>query len=189
MKHKGLALAIGGLALAGLAACGPTQSSSSAAAVPSQRATAQATAGCPAGMSPDVNGVCNPGGNAPTSPPDLATGNGTANVPGTQMTASQQQAVTSAQGYLTDGQGFSYKGLLDQLTSQYGEGFSQADAKFAIGYLHPDWNAQAVIAAKGYLSDGQGFSRQSLISQLDSPYGGQFTYDQAVYAVNQVGLH
>jgi hypothetical protein len=38
------------------------------------------------------------------------------------------------------------------------------------------------------MTDGQGFSRQGLIDQMDSPYGGQFTYSQAVYAVNQVGL-
>jgi hypothetical protein len=35
---------------------------------------------------------------------------------------------------------------------------------------------------------GQGFSRAGLIDQLDSPYGGKFTYAQAVYAANQVGL-
>jgi hypothetical protein len=38
------------------------------------------------------------------------------------------------------------------------------------------------------MSDGQGFSRASLIDQLTSPYGEQFTYAQAVYAAGQVGL-
>jgi small ligand-binding sensory domain FIST len=99
------------------------------------------------------------------------------------MTASQQQAVTSAQGYLTDGQGFSYSGLVKQLTSQYGNGFSQADATFAVNYLHPDWDAQAVTAAKGYLADGQGFSRASLLQQLTSSYGDGFTQAQGEYAV------
>jgi Host cell surface-exposed lipoprotein len=33
-----------------------------------------------------------------------------------------------------------------------------------------------------------GFSRASLIDQLDSPYGGKFTLAQATYAANQVGL-
>jgi hypothetical protein len=47
---------------------------------------------------------------------------------------------------------------------------------------------QALDSAQSYLSDGQGFSRASLIDQLTSPYGEQFTYSQAVYAVNKVGL-
>lgn len=104
------------------------------------------------------------------------------------MTASQQQAVTAAQNYLDLGTGFSYKGLLQQLTSGYGSGFSQADAKFAIRYLHPDWNAQAVEAAKGYMQLGTGFSRSSLIEQLTSSYGSGFTEAQAEYAADQVGL-
>ena len=49
-------------------------------------------------------------------------------------------------------------------------------------------DAQAVIAAKSYMSDGQGFSRAGLIAQLDSPYGGQFTVAQATYAAGQAGL-
>jgi hypothetical protein len=101
------------------------------------------------------------------------------------MTSSQQQAVIAAQGYLSDGQGFSEQGLLQQLTSSYGSGFTQSDARFAISYLHPDWDQQAVTAAKGYLSDGQGFSRQELLNQLTSPYGSGFTQAQADYAVSQ----
>jgi hypothetical protein len=104
------------------------------------------------------------------------------------MTASQQQAVASAQSYLSLGTGFSYKGLLDQLTSSSGEGFSHADAVFALNYLHPDWNAQAAISAKGYLELGTGFSRSGLIDQLTSSYGEGFTYAQAVYGVTQAGL-
>jgi hypothetical protein len=103
-------------------------------------------------------------------------------------TASQQQALTSAQGYLSDGQGFSRAGLIAQLDSPYGGQFSVADATWAVDNSGADWNAQAAIAAKGYASDGQGFSRQGLIDQLDSPYGGQFTYAQAVYGAGQAGL-
>lgn len=99
------------------------------------------------------------------------------------MTTGQQQAVTSAQGYLDDGQGFSQSGLTKQLTSSSGEGFPLADAQFAISYLHPDWYAQAVISAKSYLADGQGFSRSGLMQQLTSQYGEGFTYAQAQYAV------
>ena len=104
------------------------------------------------------------------------------------MTASQQQAVDAAQGYLQLGSGFSAYGLEKQLTSKYGSGFSQADAQFAIKYLHPDWNAQAVAAAKSYMDLGSGFSRSSLIEQLTSQYGSGFTQAQAEYAASKVGL-
>lgn len=103
------------------------------------------------------------------------------------MTVSEQQAVSAAQSYLSLGSGFSNEGLTSQLTSSYGSGFSQSDAAFAISYLHPDWYAQAVEAAKGYLQLG-GFSQSSLLSQLTSNYGAGFTYAQAQYAVAKVGL-
>lgn len=121
---------------------------------------------------------------APTEAPTTADA-----APSTpSLTVGQEQAVAAAQGYLDLGSGFSEEGLLKQLTSQYGNGFSQADAKFAIRFLSPDWNAQAVEAAKGYLALGSGFSRASLIDQLTSVYGSGFTEAQAVYAANKVGL-
>jgi hypothetical protein len=103
------------------------------------------------------------------------------------MTASQQQAVDAAQTYLSMGSGFSQYSLLKQLTSSYGSGFSTADAQFAINYLNPDWDAQAVDAAKSYMQMG-GFSAASLTQQLTSTYGDGFTQAQADYAVAQVGL-
>jgi hypothetical protein len=95
--------------------------------------------------------------------------------------------VESAKGYLAMGQGFSEAGLLNQLTSSSGAGFTVADANFAISYLNPDWNAQAVESAKGYLAMG-GFSQASLIQQLTSSAGGGFTEAQAEYAVAKAGL-
>ena len=85
------------------------------------------------------------------------------------------------------GRGSAEQGLVNQLTSSAGEGFAQSEAEFAISYLHPDWDAQAVDAAKGYLQLG-GFSRASLIQQLTSSYGAGFTEAQAEYAVNKVGM-
>jgi hypothetical protein len=96
------------------------------------------------------------------------------------------QAVDSAKGYLSGGQGFSEQGLIQQLTATAGEGFTEAQAEYAIDNLHPDWDAQAVVAAQGYLGDGEGFSRSSLIQQLTSSYGDGFTEAQAEYAVNKV---
>jgi hypothetical protein len=101
-------------------------------------------------------------------------------------TVSQQQALESAKSYLDLG-GFSKAKLIDQLSSPYGEKFSEADAKWAVAHCGADWNAQAVMSAKSYMEMG-GFSRSKLIDQLTSPYGEQFTYAQAVYAADHVGL-
>jgi hypothetical protein len=104
------------------------------------------------------------------------------------MSGAEQQAVESAQSYLNLGSGFSEAGLLKQLTSSYGAGFTAANAQFAINYLNPDWDAQAVVSAKSYLALGQGFSSAGLIQQLTSSYGAGFTQAQAEYAVSKVGL-
>jgi len=104
------------------------------------------------------------------------------------LTASQRQAVLAAKNYLNLESGFSYKGLLDQLTSQYGSGFSKKDATAALKSMKINWKKQAVLAAQNYLDLDTGFSRAGLIEQLTSPYGGQFTKAQAKYAVAKVGL-
>lgn len=93
----------------------------------------------------------------------------------------------AAQGYLNLGSGFCYYSLTQQLTSSDGSGFDLADATFAINYLNPNWDAQAVEAAKGYMQMG-GFSAASLTQQLTSDDGHGFTQAQAAYAVAQVGL-
>jgi len=108
--------------------------------------------------------------------------------PPPQYSASQQQAIDSAEGYLTSGQGFSYNGLLQQLTSQYGEGFSMPDATFALNHIRVNWEQQAAISAKGYMSSGQGYSCSGLLQQLTSSYGEGFTHHQAEYGVKSVGL-
>ena len=105
---------------------------------------------------------------------------------GPSMTTAQQQAVDAADGYLSEGQGFSEQGLGSQLTSSAGNGFSKSDAEFAINYLRPNWDQQAVDAAKGYLSVGQGFSEQGLLDQLTSSAGSGFTQAQAEYAINHL---
>jgi hypothetical protein len=122
----------------------------------------------------------------PASPPPAPPSTPAPSTPA--LTGSEQQAVNSAENYLADGQGFSEQGLLQQLTSQYGSGFSTSDAQFAINYLNPNWDQQAVEAAKNYLNDGQGFSQSSLLQQLTSSYGSGFTYAQAEYALSQVGM-
>ncbi len=76
---------------------------------------------------------------------------------------------------------FSRQGLIQQL--EY-DGFSTADATFAVDSITIDWNQQAVKAAKKYLNYTS-FSRQGLIEQLE--YDG-FTPSQAAYGVAATGL-
>ncbi|BAS16673.1 hypothetical protein AHiyo8_49760 [Arthrobacter sp. Hiyo8] len=98
------------------------------------------------------------------------------------------QALKAAKGYLTSGMGFSQASLTKQLTSSAGNEFTAPQAESAVANSGADWNAEAVKAAKGYMSSGMGFSRQSLIAQLTSAAGNQFTDTQAGYAADQVGL-
>jgi hypothetical protein len=95
-------------------------------------------------------------------------------------TVSQEQARLSAESYLEWG-AFSRKGLIGQL--KY-EGFSRADATYAVSAISVNWNKQAAKSARSYL-DTMPLSRVELIDQLE--YEG-FTTAQAVYGVNQVGL-
>jgi Host cell surface-exposed lipoprotein len=72
-------------------------------------------------------GLVAPSKSAPTTPAPVASAPST---PASQsMTSSQQQAVDAAQSYLNDGDGFSAYSLLNQLTSSYGNSFSQSDAQ------------------------------------------------------------
>jgi len=107
-----------------------------------------------------------------------------------EMTMSQKNAVRSAQNYL-DFTAFSRDGLIEQLSSEYGDGFPREDAEFAVAYLEEhdmvDWYEQAVLEAQSYL-ELTTFSRDGLIDQLSSEYGSQFTRDQAEYAADQVGF-
>ena len=58
------------------------------------------------------------------------------------MSASQENAVRSAQSYV-DMMGFSRQGLIDQLSSEYGDQYSVADATLAVDSLGVDWNVNA----------------------------------------------
>ncbi|WP_263117871.1 Ltp family lipoprotein [Cellulomonas fimi] len=105
-------------------------------------------------------------------------------------TLSQQNAYRAAQSYLSY-TAFSRAGLIDQLTSEYGEGYPPEDAEFAVARLEAeggvDWNAEAAEAAASYL-EYSAFSRQGLLEQLTSEYGEQFTPEQAEYGVSTTGL-
>lgn len=101
------------------------------------------------------------------------------------MTGPQQNAVRTARDYL-DMSGFSRRGLIEQLSSEYGEKYAVADATTAVDSLNVDWNEQAVRSAQDYLNMS-GFSCQGLIDQLSSDAGEKYTASQAAYGARQAG--
>ncbi|MFB2761554.1 Ltp family lipoprotein [Shewanella xiamenensis] len=101
------------------------------------------------------------------------------------LTGPQKNAVRSAKQYLSM-QGFSRDGLIEQLSSDYGEGYNVSDATIAVDSLNADWNEQAARSAKQYL-DMQGFSCKGLIEQLSSDAGDKYTESQATYGAEQAG--
>jgi hypothetical protein len=101
------------------------------------------------------------------------------------LTGPQKNAVRSAKNYLSF-QGFSRDGLIQQLSSSYGDGYAVADATAAVDSLNVDWNAQAVKSAEQYLII-MGFSCNGLIDQLSSSAGDKYTRSQATYGVQQAG--
>jgi hypothetical protein len=105
--------------------------------------------------------------------------------PGPTLTQQQKSAVAEAKQYLST-EAFSQQGLIDQLDSSAGSGYSVNDATVAVNSLTVDWNAEAVQAAKEYLQNWP-FSCSDLIQQLDSSAGSQFTVAQATYGATQAG--
>lgn len=103
-----------------------------------------------------------------------------------EMTSGQENALQAAENYI-EMMPFSRTGLIKQLSSPAGDGYSKADATFAANNVEADWNEEAAEAAKNYL-DTMPFSRDALIQQLTSAAGDGFTQKQAVYGVNQAGL-
>lgn len=96
------------------------------------------------------------------------------------VTVSQQQAVKKAESYLKY-TAFSRTGLIGQLVF---EGFTTADATYAVDHITVDWTVQADLKAKAYMKY-TAFSRKGLIEQL--VFEG-FTPEQAAHGATSVGL-
>jgi hypothetical protein len=101
------------------------------------------------------------------------------------LTASQMNAVRSAEQYLSM-TGFSRDGLIDQLSSDAGDGYSTSDATAAVDSLSVDWDENAAKSARQYLNIS-GFSCKGLIEQLSSPAGDKYTVKEATYGARQAG--
>lgn len=94
-----------------------------------------------------------------------------------------ERVLQSAESYLAMS-GFSKKNLYEQLSSSAGEGFTQAEAQYAVDHVDADWNKEAVESARSYLQISP-MSKAQLIEQLSSSAGEGFTYEQALYAVSK----
>lgn len=101
------------------------------------------------------------------------------------LTPAQANAARSAEQYLRMS-GFSREGLIEQLSSSAGDGYSVADATAAVDSLTVDWNENAGRSARQYLNMS-GFSCEGLIEQLSSRAGDKYTAAQARYGAREAG--
>ena len=105
--------------------------------------------------------------------------------PTARLSGPQFNAQRSARQYL-DMSGFSRAGLIEQLSSAYGDGYSVSDATVAVDSLDVNWNRQAERSARQYL-DMMGFSCSGLIEQLSSSAGDRYTPSEARHGAQSAG--
>lgn len=103
---------------------------------------------------------------------------------GVKPTTEQQNALIKAEQY-SKTLYMSKQGIYDQLTSEYGEQFSAADAQYAIDNMTADWNANALAKAKSYQTT-MNMSKKAIYDQLVSQYGEKFTASEAQYAIDHL---
>jgi hypothetical protein len=106
--------------------------------------------------------------------------------PTQELTSGQRNALRSAENYLSFAP-FSRQGLIRQLSSEAGDGYSVKDATYAADHVKVNWYEQAARAAKNYLEIAP-FSRNRMIEQLESSAGDNYTHAQAVYGAKKAGL-
>ena len=98
--------------------------------------------------------------------------------------AEYTSALTKAETY-SDMMHMSKKGIYEQLTSEYGEDFSDEAAQYAIDNVEADWNQNALEKARSY-QDDMAMSPNAIHDQLTSEYGEQFTSSEADYAIEHL---
>lgn len=141
----------------------------------SQASPAQATAAAPIEATPEQVEAAEQAPQ-PTQPQVTAQEN--------DVPREYKSALNKAETY-TKMMHMSRQGVYDQLTSEYGEGFSPEAAQYAVDHLDADYNAAALEKAKSY-QDSMSMSPSAIYDQLISPYGEQFTPEQAQYAIDNL---
>lgn len=95
-----------------------------------------------------------------------------------------KSALKKAKSY-SDVMNMSKAGLYDQLTSEYGEKFSQEAAQYAIDNVEADWKENALKKAQSY-QEQMSMSPSAIYDQLISEYGEKFTEEEAQYAIDNL---
>ena len=108
--------------------------------------------------------------------------------PTADYTMEEKNCYEAAMNYL-DFMGFSKRGLIDQLSSEYGDNYPKETAEKVVNDIEAaglvNWEEQAERSAKNYL-DTMSFSKEELIDQLSSEYGDKYTREEAEAAVEAV---
>lgn len=103
---------------------------------------------------------------------------------GKEPTNEQKNALKKAETY-SNSMHMSKQRIYQQLTSSYGEGFTNEAAQYAIDNLQADYNVNALEKAKTYQSS-MSMSKQRIYEQLTSSYGEGFTKEEAQYAIDHL---
>ena len=120
-----------------------------------------------------------------SSKSNYSTYSGSVTTPSADVSTEYQNALTKGLSYAKNLH-MSKKGVYDQLTSSYGEGFSADAAQYAIDNMTGvDWNANALAKAQEYYT-GMSMSKSADYDQLTSEYGEQFTASEAQYAIDHL---
>ncbi len=120
-----------------------------------------------------------------SSKSNYSTYSGSVTTPSADVSTEYQNALTKGLSYAKNLH-MSKKGVYDQLTSSYGEGFSADAAQYAIDNMTGvDWNANALAKAQEYYT-GMSMSKSAVYDQLTSEYGEQFTTSEAQYAIDHL---
>lgn len=95
-----------------------------------------------------------------------------------------KNALKKAESY-SDFMHMSKAAIYEQLTSEYGEKFSEDAAQYAMDNLQADYKYNALKKAESY-SETMYMSKASIYDQLISEYGEQFTEEEAQYAIDNL---
>ncbi len=103
---------------------------------------------------------------------------------GKKPTTEEKNALKKAESY-SQTMHMSKAKIYEQLTSEYGEGFTAEAAQYAIDNIQADWNANALSKAKSYQTT-MSMSKSAIYKQLTSEYGEGFTAEEAQYAIDHL---
>lgn len=98
--------------------------------------------------------------------------------------AEYKSALKKAISY-SDSMNMSKKAIYDQLTSEYGEKFTEEAAQYAIENMEADWKGNALKKARSYQEE-MDMSPAAIYDQLISEYGERFTEEEAQYAIDNL---